>query len=67
MYGLTEKEQQEFDARFDIELAVAIDTCLDYWLDLFPDTRRLLYVELRGALEAQLLEEIRGKFDKGAA
>jgi hypothetical protein len=67
MYGLTEKEQQEFDARFDIELAVAIDTCLDYWLDLSPDTRRLLYVELRGALEAQLLEEIRGKFDKGAA
>jgi hypothetical protein len=67
-YGLTAREQQEFEARFEIQLAVAIDTCFDYWLELSPDRRRFLYAELRSALEAQLLEEVRGKVnDKGAA
>jgi hypothetical protein len=32
-----EREQQEYDARLETELAVAIDTCFDYWLELSPD------------------------------
>jgi hypothetical protein len=63
MYGLTEREQQEYDARFETELAVAIDTCFDYWLELSPESRRFLFTELRSALEAQLLGEVRGKFN----
>jgi hypothetical protein len=63
MHGLTAREQQEFDARFEIELNAAIDTCFDYWLYLSPDTRRVLFAELRSALEMQLLSEVRGKFN----
>jgi hypothetical protein len=68
MRQLTRKEQQEYLARYEIEVNAAIDLWLDYWKDISPDTRKFLHAELRRALESKLRDKVRALSKvKGAA
>jgi len=68
MQRLTKTEQQEFEARYEMEVNAAIDAWLDYSKEISPNTREFLHAELRRALESELRDKVRISFKlKGAA
>jgi hypothetical protein len=53
------KKQQEYDARYEMEVDAAIGDYLDNWKQISPETRGLLHEELRSALELKVRYKVR--------